>query len=77
MVYPLRARTARFSFGEPPEIYSMTPVAGMQPKATVPTGAVPPITPNSEFYVEDIHGPPKPLNVETSRLKITGKMTSL
>ncbi len=33
-------------------------VAGMQPKATVPTGAVPPITPNSEFYVEDIHGPP-------------------
>jgi len=49
-------------------------VAGMQSKAPVPTGAVPPITPNSKFYVEDIHGPPKPLNAETWRLKITGKI---
>ncbi len=39
-----------------------------------PAGGVPPITPNSDFYVEDIHGPPKPLNVETWRLKISGNI---
>jgi DMSO/TMAO reductase YedYZ molybdopterin-dependent catalytic subunit len=49
-------------------------VAGMQPKATAPTGTVSPITPNSEFYVEDIHGPPKRFNTEAWRLKITGKV---
>jgi len=74
MLYPLRALAARFSFGESSESYSITPVAGMQPKAVVPTGAVTPITPNSQFYVEDIHGPPKSLNTETWRLKITGKV---
>jgi len=46
----------------------------MQPKATAPTGTVSPITPNSEFYVEDIHGPPKRFNTEAWRLKITGKV---
>lgn len=72
--YPLRALAGRFSFGEFPESDPVTPIAGMQPKATVPTGAVTPITPNSKFYVEDIHGPPKPLKTESWRLKITGKV---
>jgi len=49
-------------------------VAGMQPKVKIPTGAVAPITPNSEFYIEDIHGPPKPLNAHNWNLKITGKV---
>ena len=70
--YPLRALAARFSFGE--SSYSVTPVSGMQPKAIVPTGVVAPITPNSKFYVEDIHGPPKQINAETWHLKITGKV---
>jgi DMSO/TMAO reductase YedYZ molybdopterin-dependent catalytic subunit len=72
--YPLRALAARFSIGEPPPSYSITPVAGMQPKANAPTGAVTPITSNSEFYVEDIHGPPKSLNAKNWHLKVTGKV---
>ncbi|MEE8269859.1 MAG: molybdopterin-dependent oxidoreductase, partial [Nitrospinaceae bacterium] len=72
MFYPLRALAARFSFGESP--YSITPAAGMQTSVTVPTGLVTPITPNSRFYVEDIHGPPKQLKAETWYLKITGKV---
>jgi DMSO/TMAO reductase YedYZ molybdopterin-dependent catalytic subunit len=72
--YPLRALAGRFSFGESPKSYSLTPAVGMQPKATAPIGAVTPITPNSEFYVEDIQGPPKSLNAETWHLKITGKV---
>ena len=74
MFYPLRALAARFSFWDPPESFSITPVAGMQPKATAPTGAVTPITPNFEFYVEDIHGPPKLQHAESWNLKITGKV---
>ena len=72
--YPLRALAARFSFWEPPEFFSITPVADMQPKASAPTGAVTAITPNSEFYVQDIHGLPKKLKAESWRLKITGKV---
>ena len=49
-------------------------VSGMKPKTTAPTGAVTPLTPNSKFYVEDIHGPPKPQHAETWDLKITGKV---
>lgn len=49
-------------------------VADMQPRTPAPAGVVPPITPNSDFYVEDIHGPPKSLNVETWRLKISGNI---
>jgi DMSO/TMAO reductase YedYZ molybdopterin-dependent catalytic subunit len=65
-------RSARFpSLSREP---GLVRVSGMQSKAPVPTGAVQPITPNSEFYVEDIHGPPKPLNTETWRLKVTGKI---
>jgi DMSO/TMAO reductase YedYZ molybdopterin-dependent catalytic subunit len=52
----------------------LTRVAGMQAKAPVPKGAVTPITPNSKFYVEDIHGPPGSLDAKTWRLKITGKV---
>ena len=74
-----RRRLAKVTDTSPPNASAkfapgLARVAGMQPKATAPTGAVPPITPNSEFYVEDIHGPPKPLNAETWRLKITGKI---
>ncbi|NIU43765.1 MAG: molybdopterin-dependent oxidoreductase [Nitrospinaceae bacterium] len=32
------------------------------------------ITPNRKFYVEDIHGPPRSLDLKTWRLKITGKV---
>ena len=46
----------------------------MQPKASAPAGAVAPITPNSEFYVEDIHGPPKSLHAKNWHLKVTGKV---
>jgi DMSO/TMAO reductase YedYZ molybdopterin-dependent catalytic subunit len=64
---PLPNSSAKFSPG-------LTRVAGMQPRVTAPTGIVTPITPNSEFYVEDIHGPPKSLNAENWSLKVTGKV---
>jgi len=74
--YPLRALAARFSFGESlsAEPYTISPVADMQPQATAPVDGVAPITPNSQFYVEDIHGPPKHLNAKTWRLKISGNI---
>ena len=72
--YPLRALAARFSFGDSPARYSVNPVARMRPNATASKGTVSPITPNSEFYVEDIHGPPKSLREEHWRLKVTGKI---
>ncbi len=74
LFYPLRALAARYAFGESPELYSPVPIADMQPRATAPSDTVTPITPNSQFYVEDINGPPKPLDEETWRLKISGKI---
>lgn len=73
--YPLRALAARFSLDEAQsDPHSFTPVVDMQPRVTAPAGAVTPITPNNEFYVEDIHGSPKSLNPETWRLQITGEI---
>ena len=46
----------------------------MQPRANAPKGIVTPITPNTEFYVEDIHGPPKSLDEKQWHLKVTGKV---
>jgi len=74
--YPLRALAARFSSEESLRQKSpaIIPVSDMQPRASAPMGKVAPITPNEKFYVEDIHGPPKHLNADTWRLRITGKV---
>ncbi len=74
LFYPLRALATRFSFEESAKPFSPVPVADMQPRATAPSDRVTAITPNSQFYVEDINGPPKQRAAETWRLKITGKV---
>jgi len=72
LLLPLKALAGRWASGG--ETFGVVPTAGMQPKARRPLDQVSPITPNKQFYVEDIHGPPKSLDIHTWRLRITGKV---
>jgi DMSO/TMAO reductase YedYZ molybdopterin-dependent catalytic subunit len=52
------------------------PVADMTPDVTRPHGAISPITPVSNFYVEDIAGPPESLQPDATgwSLSVTGQI---